>query len=148
MRTRADRIRHTLLFEIFLISLTVLCLPRLLGVPAHTFGLLSVAMSTTAMIWNYLYNLGFDKLLLRLGRPLAPRPFWMRATHAIAFEIGFAFVSVPMIMYALGYGLVEAILLDAVYLVLVPVYAFLFNLLYDTVFPMPCDDGLLTAKAE
>lgn len=137
MRTRADRIRHTLLFEILLITTTVLVLPGVLGVPAHSFGMLSVIMSTLAMLWNYLYNVAFDRMLLRLGRPLAPRPFWLRATHAITFEIGFAFVSVPLIMYMLDFGFIEALLLDAGYLVLVPVYAFLFNLAYDTVFPVP-----------
>ena len=40
-------------------------------------------------------------------------------------------------MYMLDFGFVEAVLLDAGYLVLVPVYAFLFNLAYDTVFPVP-----------
>lgn len=137
MRTRADRIRHTVLFEVLLIATTVLVLPGLLGVSANAFGLLSVIMSTIAMTWNYIYNVAFDRLLLRLGRPLGTRPFWMRAAHAITFEIGFAFVSVPLIMYMLDFGFIEALLLDAGYLVLVPVYAFIFNLAYDTIFPVP-----------
>ncbi len=137
MRNRADRIRHTLLFEGLLILLSVGLLPLVFHMPVDVFGVLSVILSLLAMSWNYLYNVAFDKMLVRLGRSVAVRPFWLRTVHAVAFEIGFAFVSVPLIMYALDYSLWKAIVLDAVYLVLVPVYAFLFNLAYDRIFPCP-----------
>ncbi|ABB37149.1 transmembrane pair domain-containing protein [Oleidesulfovibrio alaskensis G20] len=137
MRTRMDRIRHTLLFEAVLMVLLILILPPLLGVSVQKIGGLSVIMSMLAMGSNFAYNVMFDKILLALGKPLLPRPFITRAVHAVCFELLFAALTIPVIMWWLNFTFIEAIIYDAGFLVGIPVYAFLFNLTYDTVFPLP-----------
>lgn len=137
MRTRMDRIRHTILFEAVLMVLLILILPPLLGVSMQKVGVLSVIMSILAMASNYIYNVIFDKALLALGKPLLPRPFITRAIHAVCFEVAFAIMTIPVIMWWLNFTLIEALIYDAGFLVGIPIYAFLFNLTYDTVFPLP-----------
>jgi len=86
MRTSADRVRHTVMFEI--IGL-VICTPLASWILDKGFvqvGSLSIVLSLTAMFVNYAYNLIFDIALIRLGRPVNVRPPWMRAIHAILFE--------------------------------------------------------------
>ncbi|MFV0422591.1 PACE efflux transporter [Oleidesulfovibrio sp.] len=137
MRTRMDRIRHMILFEAVLMVLLILILPPLLGVSMQKIGVLSVIMSILAMASNYIYNVLFDKALLALGKPLLPRPFITRAIHAVFFEVVFAVMTIPVIMWWLNFSLIEALVYDAGFLVGIPVYAFLFNLAYDTIFPLP-----------
>lgn len=137
MRSRRDRIRHTLLFEFFLVVISVSVLPHIFDVPTHSFGLLSIAMSLLAMFWNYVYNVAFDKLLIRMGKPLSPRPVSLRAIHSIVFEIGFTLLGVPMVMYGLNIDFMQALIIDVTFLIAVPIYAFFFNLIYDAIYPMP-----------
>jgi uncharacterized membrane protein len=46
-------------------------------------------------------------------------------------------ITVPMVMFQLGLNLWEALLFDLGYVVGVPIYALLFNWLYDVIFPAP-----------
>lgn len=137
MRTPKDRLRHTLLFELLLLAICVPLTAALLDKPMHTMGMLSLMLSLSAMTWNYFYNVAFDHALLRLGRPLYPRSARLRFAHASLFEVGFMAVSVPMVMWWLGFGFIKAFAYDAVFMVAVPLYAVAFNWAYDVVFPPP-----------
>ena len=137
MRTSKDRLRHTLLFELLLTAICIPLLAILLHEPMSKMGLYSVMMSTLAMTWNYIYNLGFDRLLLRLDKPLYPRTVRLRLAHSLLFEMGFLFVSVPVIMWWLGFNMMQALALDVAFIVAVPIYALAFNWTYDIVFPPP-----------
>ncbi len=135
MRTTHDRLRHTILYEALLLALSVPLLSLILHQPPVKMGSMGIFFSTAAMTLNYVYNLLFDKALLRLGRPLYPRGWRLRALHALLFEGGFIFVTVPVVMAWLGYTLWQALVLDVGFLVAVPVYTFVYNWLYDWVFP-------------
>lgn len=136
MRTSGDRLRHTILFEILLILLVGPLLSVVLGQPMHTMGAMTLGLSLIAMTVNYLYNLAFDHALLRLGKPVHERSARLRLLHAILFEFCLFAFSIPVVMHMLGYTFWEALLLDLGFIVLVPIYAFFFNLLYDRVFPV------------
>ncbi len=94
-------------------------------------------MSLLAMIWNYIYNLLFDYSLKALNKPLHSRGFLLRSFHAIFFELGFMLVSIPAVMIFMGYTFLQAIALDIGFLIAVPIYTFIYNLMYDQVFPVP-----------
>lgn len=137
MRTTADRIRHTLLFE--LIGL-VICVPLaswILNKGLAQIGSLSIALSLTAMCVNYVYNLVFDITLVRLGRPVNVRPTWMRAIHAILFETSLVVLTVPMVAWWLDMTIGAAFLTDIGFTLFFIFYAFAYNWAYDIVFPMP-----------
>jgi uncharacterized membrane protein len=139
MRTSADRIRHTLLFEI--IGL-VTCAPLaswILGKGLAQIGALSIVLSLTAMCVNYIYNLVFDIALVRLGRPVNLRPTWMRVIHAILFETSLLILAIPLVAWWLDMTLWMAFLTNLGFSLFFLVYAFAYNWVYDVVFPMPVE---------
>ncbi len=136
MRTTRDRVRHALLFEIILIIVCTPLLSFILHKPLEAMGAMGLAMSLLAMGWNYLYNILFDRTLMRLGRPLYPRSLMMRMVHAILFEGGFALVSIPMVMVVLHLSFFQAVMFDLAFLVMVPIYTLVYNGVYDRVFPL------------
>ena len=136
MRSKQDRIRHAVLFEIILLIASTLVLTYLLDKPVAKMGGFGVLMSLCAMGWNYFYNLGFDHLLVWLNRPLYKRGVVLRAFHALMFEVGLTTVSIPVTMIWLDYTLVQALLLDLGFLIAVPIYTMIFNFFYDYFFPV------------
>lgn len=136
MRSKPDRIRHAVLFEIILLITSTLVLTYLLNKPISKMGGFGILMSLCAMGWNYLYNLGFDHLLVWLDRPLYKRGMVLRAIHALMFEAGLTIVSIPVTMIWLNYTLVQALLLDIGFLIVVPIYTMIFNFFYDSLFPV------------
>ena len=60
MRTVKDRIRHTLGFEIIGLIIFVPFASWLFGFDIQSIGLIAVAASIIATLWNYFYNLLFD----------------------------------------------------------------------------------------
>jgi len=139
MRTSADRIRHTVLFET--IGL-VICVPFsswVLGKGLARIGALSIVLSLTAMCLNYIYNLVFDIVLVRLGRPVNVRPAWMRVFHTILFEVSLIILLIPIMAWWLDLTLWTAFLTDVGISLLFLVYTFVYNWVYDIVFPMPVE---------
>ena len=55
----------------------------------------------------------------------------------MTLEIGLLFVLLPFIAWYLGISLTEAFLIDVSLAVFYLVYAFVFNWVYDVVFPVP-----------
>lgn len=139
MRTHTDRLRHTLLYEFFGL---ILCTPLAawaLDRELMRVGLMSISMSAAAMVCNYIFNLAFDHLLVRLGRPLNVRPPLLRAVHALSFEIFLATATVPLIILWLDLPLGAALLADLAFSAFFLGYTYLYNWAYDTVFPMPAE---------
>ncbi|WP_028585839.1 PACE efflux transporter [Desulfogranum mediterraneum] len=137
MRSTKDRVRHTVLFEI---GLVLLCSPMVSIVLEkdilHTGGL-TICLSVIAMIVNYLYNVIFDHVLLRLGRSLANRSAKLRAIHAILFEASLLLAALPLIAFTLDLSLWQAFLTDVGFSTFALIYAFAFNWAYDYFLPIP-----------
>lgn len=136
MRSTADRIRHALLFEIIGVILLVPLGNWVLDVSVHDMGVIGVGSAIIATIWNYVYNIVFDRGMLRVTGSTR-KSFRVRVLHALLFEAGLLVILLPLMAWYLGIGLVEALVLDAVIVVFYVVYAFLYNLVYDRVFPVP-----------
>ena len=137
MRTTADRIRHTLLFEIIGLAICVPLASWILDKGLVQIAALSIVLSLTAMCVNYIYNLLFDLTLVRLGRPVNVRPIWMRVIHAMLFEASLLFFTIPMVAWWLDMTLLTAFLTDMGFTLFFLIYAFVYNWVYDVVFPMP-----------
>lgn len=136
MRSVADRIRHAVLFEL----IGVLIVSPLAGwafdAELHRVGVLAVAMSLLATLWNYLYNLGFDHALLRL-RGRVRKTAGERVLHALIFEFGMLVFSLPPVMWWMDYSFLQALSMSASLMIFYLIYTYVFNWAYDTVFPMP-----------
>lgn len=136
MRTAADRIRHAVSFELIGLAILVPVGSWVFSMPAADIGIVGVVSATLATAWNYIYNLGFDHMLLRLrGTTLKTVP--MRVVHTVAFELGLLMILLPFVAWYLGIGLLQAFVMDIAFAAFYMVYAFVFNWTYDRLFPLP-----------
>jgi uncharacterized membrane protein len=92
-------------------------------------GLLTIMISTIAMLWNMVFNALFDRLQLRLG---FHRTVAVRVAHAVGFEIGLVLAVVPLAAWWLGISLWTAFLLDIGIVLFFLPYTFFYNLAYDS----------------
>lgn len=136
MRTARDRIRHAISFEIIGLALVTPLGAWVFGMPMHEIGVIGIVGATIATLWNYIYNLGFDRIMQRLrGSTRKTGP--IRLLHAILFETGLLIVLLPPIAWYLGISLWQAFLMDVSFALFYMGYAFVFNWAYDRLFPLP-----------
>lgn len=136
MRTTRDRIRHAFLFELIGLALIIPLGGLVFGLPAETMGVIGLGSAMAATLWNYVYNLGFDRAMQRwLGH--TRKSLALRVAHALLFEAGLLLILMPPIAWYLGITLLQAFVMDAAIAGFYVAYAFLFNLAYDRVFPLP-----------
>lgn len=134
MRTTSDRIRHALSFEIIGLALVTPAGAWVFNQPFWDIGVLALGSSILATIWTYLYNLGFDHLMLK-ARGSTAKTLPIRIGHAVAFELGLVIVLVPVVAWYLGVSLWQALVMDISFAAFYAVYAFVFNWAYDGIFP-------------
>jgi uncharacterized membrane protein len=136
MRTTADRIRHAISFEIIGILLATPLGAFVFHLHAGDSAIIVVGSATLAMLWNYVYNLVFDRVLNRFaGTTLKSSP--VRILHAVLFEIGLLIMLMPLIAVYLGITLWQAFVMDLAFALFYMGYALVFNWAYDKVFPLP-----------
>lgn len=136
MRTTRDRIRHAISFEIIGLAIIIPFGTWLFGVQMSQMGVIGIGSATAATVWNYIYNLGFDHAMQRMvGHTRKSLP--LRVAHAILFEAGLLVILLPPIAWYLGIGLMQAFVMDIAIAIFYVIYAFVFNLLYDRIFPIP-----------
>lgn len=144
MRSFPDRVRHTVLFEVIGLALVIPGGAMLFNLPATHMGVIGVGSATVATLWNFVYNLGFDHAMLRFTGHTR-KSLRLRVLHALLFEGGLLVLLLPPMAWYLGMGLWETFVMDLAIVVFYVVYAFLFNLAYDRVFPAPAQPQLAVA---
>lgn len=136
MRSVTDRIRHAISFEIIGLLLVTPLGALAFHMPIEDIGVVSLVSATIATVWNFVYNRLFDEALQRFaGTTKKSAP--MRVGHAILFETGLLVLLMPFIAWYLGVSLWQALVMDFSFALFYVVYAFVFNLAYDRVFPLP-----------
>ncbi|WP_201502229.1 PACE efflux transporter [Psychrobacter cibarius] len=138
MRTVKDRIRHTLGFEIIGLIIFVPLASWLFSFDIQSIGLIAVAASIIATLWNYFYNLLFDHSMLKL-RGNVHKTVPIRMLHAFLFEGGLLLLFLPIIAWHLGISLWQAFIMDITMATFYLVHAFVYNWIYDNVFPIPAN---------
>lgn len=136
MRTTADRIRHAISFELIGIILATPLAAFAFHLPGGDSAVVVVASATVAMLWNYVYNLGFDKLMLRHTGGTA-KTTRIRIVHAVLFELGLLAIMLPLVAWYLQISIWQALVMDIALALFYMAYAFVFNWAYDRVFPLP-----------
>ncbi|HBF51238.1 MAG TPA: hypothetical protein DDX04_13865 [Massilia sp.] len=135
MRPFRDRVRHALSFEAVALAIFIPGSALLFGQPLEHMGFIGIASATIATLWNFIFNWGFDRAMLRL-RGSVQKTLAIRVVHTLLFEAGLVVMLIPMIAWHLGIGLWAALLMDVAIVIFYLVYGFLFNLAYDRVFPV------------
>ncbi|WP_342150655.1 PACE efflux transporter [Methylorubrum sp. SB2] len=140
MRSTRDRIRHAILFELVGLAMMIPLGSLLFGLHGSDMGVIGVGSAMAATAWNYVYNLGFDRLMQRLVGH-TNKSLTLRVGHALLFEAGLLVILLPPIAWYLGIGLAQAFVMDLAIAAFYVAYAFSFNLAYDRVFPLRGWDG-------
>ena len=136
MRTTADRIRHAISFEVIGIIIATPLAAFAFHLPGGDSAVIIVASATVAMLWNYVYNLGFDHAMQRLTGGTA-KTTRIRILHAVLFELGLLTLMLPAIAWYLQISIWQALVMDIALALFYMGYAFVFNWAYDRVFPLP-----------
>ncbi|MGP4845617.1 PACE efflux transporter [Marinobacter sp. 1Y8] len=136
MRTPKDRIRQAVSFEAIGLILVIPLGSLIFDFSLESFGILGAIGASMATGWNYLYNLLFDRALKK-WRGSTRKTLGLRFIHALVFELGLMIAFLPVVAWWLNVGLIEALVIDAAFVVFYLIYAFVFTWCYDTLFPDP-----------
>ncbi|WP_296236449.1 PACE efflux transporter [Psychrobacter sp. UBA5136] len=139
MRNKKDRIRHALGFEIIGLLIFAPLASLVFGFELHLMGIMALAGSIVATFWNYFYNILFDRAMLRL-RGAVQKTVAIRVLHAVLFEGGLLLLFLPVIAWYLNISLWQAFKMDIAMSTFYLTYAFVYNWVYDKVFPIPNSD--------
>src|SRR6218665_1885620 len=135
MQGVARRIVYVALFEGFAIAICSVGFMLASDAELAQAGALSVACSVVAVLWNLVFNHGFEWWEARQsvrGRGLA-----RRVAHALGFELGLLVLLVPLIAWWLEVSLWQALVMDVVLALFFLVYTFCFTWIFDYVFGLP-----------
>ncbi|STY62277.1 PACE efflux transporter [Mannheimia haemolytica] len=126
--TAWERVFHALLFECFAIIFTVILTSWLTSHRMADLTVVIVMISVIAMVWNVIFNWGFDKVFTgeRVQRGLG-----IRILHSFLFEGGLLVFTIPLVMYMLDIGWWQAFVMDIGMTLFVLVYSVVFNWVYD-----------------
>lgn len=136
MRNKKDRIRHALGFEIIGLLIFAPLASLVFGFELHLMGVMALIGSIVATFWNYFYNILFDRAMLRL-RGAVQKTVPIRVLHAVLFEGGLLLLFLPAIAWYLDISLWDAFKMDIAMATFYLIYAFVYNWIYDKVFPIP-----------
>lgn len=123
-----ERILHAVGFEALAVMISAPIAAWLLNKSMFEMGTLAILLSTTAMLWNIVYNTIFDRLwpASRVVRTLK-----VRIGHALGFESGFILIGLPIAAGWLGISLLNAFMLEIGFFLFFLPYTVLYNWLYD-----------------
>ncbi|MGB4674970.1 MAG: PACE efflux transporter [Azovibrio sp.] len=138
LRTLPDRLRQAILFELLGVFLITPLFTLASGEPLLESAALLALISLVASLWNAAYCTAFDWLEGRLtGRRADQRPQVLRLAHALGFEGGLLLFSLPVIMAWTGMDFWTVLVTDIGLALTYAGYAYLFNLAYDRLLPIP-----------
>ena len=136
MRTTKDRIRHAISFEVIGLLIFAPLASVVFGFELQLMGMIALVGSLIATLWNYFYNILFDKAMLKIKNSVQ-KTVLIRIVHAVLFEGGLLLLFMPMIAWYLKISLWEAFVMDIAMATFYLIYAFIYNWAYDHVYPIP-----------
>ncbi|NEN75867.1 PACE efflux transporter [Pelistega sp. NLN82] len=125
-----ERIFHSVLFEIgaMAVGAIVVLLAGDFSLEAATGT--GIAIAIIAMVLNFIFNYIFDKCF---PGKREDRGLKLRLLHMICFEGTLLIFTIPIIAYLLNLNLWHAFLADIGLSLIIMLYAFVFNWLYDII---------------
>lgn len=144
-RTGRDRIRYAITFEMGLMAMLIPAGAAFFDKAMTDIGILGVVLSLKAMLLSLAYNWLFDRVDARAGRVSSQRSLVGRVMHAVGFEVSLTITSLPIYVWWLNIGFLDALAADIVVTTFVVVYTYAFTLAYDRFFPLECPQSLIRA---
>ncbi len=137
LRTARERAFQTLLFEVTGVVLVTPLYAAAFGKHLGESALVVVALSAVLLVWAFLHNLVWDRLEWRCARRVSSnRCHRLRLVHAASYEISAMVVTLPVLIWFGGHGLLDAIAADIGLSIFDGIWAYLFFLGYDRLRPV------------
>lgn len=127
-RSTLERTFHAVSYEVIGIITSAPIISFISGKPMGESGLLAIVVSLIAMLWNYMFNLLFDKLQHKYH---FKKNLFVRILHGIGFEVGLILLTAPTIALIFSMGIIDAFLLELGMLIYFFPYTIVFNWIYD-----------------
>lgn len=126
---------YVTLYELIAIAIASTGLAAGSGASIERAGVIAVASSVIAVVWNLVYNTLFERWESR--QRVRGRGFGRRVAHAIGFELGFLVLLVPLFAWWFAISLWHALGLEVSLALFFLLYTFVFNWGFDKVFGLP-----------
>ncbi len=94
-----ERVFHAVLFEALALAIIIPIASLATGSKSTQLVIVGVGMSLFTVVWNYVYNLIFDKYV---PGERSNRSLLMRIGHAMGFEAGLILLTIPTIAWFLS----------------------------------------------
>ncbi|MFI8146022.1 PACE efflux transporter [Acinetobacter sp. ABJ_C5_2] len=138
------RIVYVSSYEIIGMVISSVGLALLAGDSVEHTGPLSVMITTIAVTWNFIYNILYEKWEARQENKT--RTVKRRIAHAIGFQITLVMFLIPLIAWWMNISLVAAFWLDVAFIIIIPIYTFIFNWTFDKLFGLPASAQVETVQ--
>ncbi|CDL80591.1 PACE efflux transporter [Xenorhabdus szentirmaii] len=122
-------------YEIIGMIMSSLGMAFLSGNSTDTTAPLALSITTIAVTWNFIFNSLFEYWEARQVSRV--RTFRRRLAHAILFQLTLVVFLIPLISWWLSITLLEAFILDVIFIIYIPIYTFMFNWAFDKIFGLP-----------
>lgn len=129
------RIVYVSSYEVIGMIISSVGLAILAGDSVEHTGPLSVMITTIAVTWNFIYNVIYEKWEARQSSNI--RTVKRRVGHAIGFQLTLVLFLIPLIAWWMDISLIEAFWLDVAFIIIIPIYTFIFNWSFDKLFGLP-----------
>ncbi|MCG9512923.1 PACE efflux transporter [Acinetobacter pittii] len=129
------RIVYVSSYEVIGMIISSVGLAILAGDSVEHTGPLSVMITTIAVTWNFIYNILYEKWEVRQSSHI--RTVKRRVGHAIGFQLTLVLFLIPLISWWMDISLIEAFWLDVAFIIIIPIYTFIFNWSFDKLFGLP-----------
>ncbi|MGN5754034.1 PACE efflux transporter [Acinetobacter calcoaceticus] len=129
------RIVYVSSYEVIGMIISSVGLAILAGDSVEHTGPLSVMITTIAVTWNFIYNILYEKWEVRQSSNV--RTVKRRVGHAIGFQLTLVLFLIPLIAWWMDISLIAALWLDVAFIIIIPIYTFIFNWSFDKLFGLP-----------
>jgi len=129
------RIVYVSSYEVIGMIISSVGLAILAGDSVEHTGPLSVMITTIAVTWNFIYNVLYEKWEARQSSNI--RTVKRRIGHAIGFQLTLVLFLIPLIAWWMDISLIAAFWLDVAFIIIIPIYTFIFNWGFDKLFGLP-----------
>ena len=129
------KVVYVSLYELIAVVIASTGLAAGAGASLERAGVIAVASSVIAVVWNLAYNTLFESWEAR--QSVRGRSVRRRVAHAIGFELGFLVMLVPLFAWWFDIGLRHALALEIGLALFFLGYTFVFNWVFDKVFGLP-----------
>lgn len=122
-------------YETLGLAVGMVVMTLLTGESPATTGLLALMITGVATVWNLAFNYLFEAWERRQRD--RTRTVRRRILHALGFQLTLVCFLVPLIAWWLEITLMQALVLDLVFIVYIPFFTFAYNWAFDRIFGLP-----------